>query len=165
MFSDESRFSLQSDSRRTLIWRASGTRYYKRTPLNDTVILVQDGSFGEELFLCGSRTDLHVQSVAMAGHIYRDVILEQPVLLFRGAMGAEFLFMDDNAHSHRTNIVDECLQSEDITRMDWPAYSPDMNPIEHVWDMVGRRTAARQPFPTCLPEHRRTWLDEWCNIL
>ncbi|GFV54497.1 transposable element Tc3 transposase [Trichonephila clavipes] len=51
----------------------------------------------------------------MAGHIYRDVILEQHVGLFRGAMGAEFLFMDDNARPHRANIVDECLKSEDIT--------------------------------------------------
>ncbi|GFX00226.1 transposable element Tcb1 transposase [Trichonephila clavipes] len=50
--------------------------------------------------------------------------------LFR-AMGAELMFMDDNAHPHRANIV-ECLQSEDITRMDWPAYAPDLNPIEHV---------------------------------
>ncbi|GFY12316.1 uncharacterized protein TNCV_284191 [Trichonephila clavipes] len=31
-------------------------------------------------------------------------------------MGAKFLFMDDNARPHRANIVDECLQSEDITR-------------------------------------------------
>ncbi|GFX65544.1 DDE_3 domain-containing protein [Trichonephila clavipes] len=46
-------------------------------------------------------------------------------------MGAEFLFMDDSARPHRANIVDECLQSEDITRMDWTAYSPDLNPIEH----------------------------------
>ncbi|GFX25845.1 uncharacterized protein TNCV_2639891 [Trichonephila clavipes] len=51
----------------------------------------------------------------MSGRIYRDVILEQHVRLFRGAMGAEFLFMDDNARPHRANIVDECLQSEDIT--------------------------------------------------
>ncbi|GFV73670.1 HTH_Tnp_Tc3_2 domain-containing protein [Trichonephila clavipes] len=52
MFSDESRFSLQSDSHQTLIWRAPGIRYHtKRTPLNDTVMVVQDGSFGEELFL------------------------------------------------------------------------------------------------------------------
>ncbi|GBM56998.1 hypothetical protein AVEN_146030-1 [Araneus ventricosus] len=79
-------------------------------------------------------------------------------------MGAEFLFMDDNARPHRANIVDECLQSEDITRMDWPAYSPDLNPIEHAWDMLGRRIAARQPPPTCLPELRRALLDEWCNI-
>ncbi|GFV27211.1 DDE_3 domain-containing protein [Trichonephila clavipes] len=75
----------------------------------------------------------------MTGHIYRDVILEQHVRLFRGAMGAEFLFMDDNARPHRANIVDECLQSEDITRMDWPAYSPDLNPIEQGWRTNGTR--------------------------
>ncbi|GFX07542.1 transposable element Tc3 transposase [Trichonephila clavipes] len=73
----------------------------------------------------------------MTGYIYRDVILEQHVRLFRGTMGAEFLFMDDNVPSHHANIVDECLQSEDITRMDWTAYSPDLNPIEHVGDMLG----------------------------
>ncbi|GFX35910.1 transposable element Tcb1 transposase [Trichonephila clavipes] len=48
--------------------------------------------------------------------------------------------------------------------MDWPAYSPDLNPIEHVWDMLGRRIADHQPPPTCLPELRRALLDEWCNI-
>ncbi|GBN07644.1 hypothetical protein AVEN_107920-1, partial [Araneus ventricosus] len=37
-------------------------------------------------------------------------------------------------------------------------------PIEHVWDMLDRRIAARQPPPTCLPELRRALLDEWCNI-
>ncbi|GFY27373.1 transposable element Tcb2 transposase [Trichonephila clavipes] len=56
-------------------------------------------------------------------------------------MGAEFLFMDDNARPPRANIVDECLQSEDITLMDWLAYSPDLNPIEHngVTETVGGR--------------------------
>ncbi|GFV46727.1 kinesin-like protein [Trichonephila clavipes] len=79
-------------------------------------------------------------------------------------MGAEFLFMEDNTRPHRANIVDECLQSEDIIRMDWPAYSPDLNPIEHVRDMLGQRITARQPPPSCLPELRRALLDEWCNI-
>ncbi|GFT16392.1 transposable element Tcb1 transposase [Trichonephila clavipes] len=128
MFSDESRFSLQSDSRRTLIWRAPGIRYHQE---NTTERHRYGGAgwlvWGE--IILGSRTDLHVQSVTMTGHIYRDVILEQHVSLFRGAMRAEFLFMDDNARPHRANNVDECLQSEDITRMDWPAYSPDLNPI------------------------------------
>ncbi|GFX28244.1 transposable element Tcb1 transposase [Trichonephila clavipes] len=100
----------------------------------------------------------------MRGHIYPDVILEQHVHLFWGVMGAEFLFMDDNARRHRANIVDEILQSENITRMDWSAYSPDLNPIEHVWDTLGRRIAARQPHSSCLPELRRALLDEWCNI-
>ncbi|GFV04851.1 DDE_3 domain-containing protein [Trichonephila clavipes] len=56
-------------------------------------------------------------------------------------MGAEFLFMYGNARPHRANIVDECLQSEYITHMDWTAYWLDLNPIEHVWDMLGRRIA------------------------
>ncbi|GFV91922.1 transposable element Tcb1 transposase [Trichonephila clavipes] len=79
-------------------------------------------------------------------------------------MGAEFLFMDGNARPHRGKIVYECLQSEDITRMDWPAYSPDFNRIEHVWDTLGRRISARQPPPICLPELRRALLDEKSNI-
>ncbi|GFV10390.1 transposable element Tcb1 transposase [Trichonephila clavipes] len=157
-----SSFSLQSDSRRTLIWRAPGTLYHQ----DYTIERHRYGGAGWLVWggnILGSRTDLHVQSVSMTGHIYRDVILEH-VRLFRGTMGAEFLFMDENTHPHRANIVDECLQSDDITHMDWPAYSPDLNPIEHVWDMLGRRIAARQPPPTCLPELRRTLLDEWCNI-
>ncbi|GFV82316.1 DDE_3 domain-containing protein [Trichonephila clavipes] len=51
-------------------------------------------------------------------------------------------------------------RTDDISRMDWPAYSPNMNPIEHVWDILGRRIAARQPPPTCLPELWRALRDE-----
>ncbi|GFT51772.1 transposable element Tcb1 transposase [Trichonephila clavipes] len=119
MFSDESRFSLQSDSHRTLIWRVKSTRYHRENTIErhrygGARWLVWGG------IILGCRTDIHVQSVTMTGHIYRDVILERHVRLFRGAMGAEFLFIDDNARPHRANIVDECLQSEDITPMDWP---------------------------------------------
>ncbi|GFX97208.1 transposable element Tcb1 transposase [Trichonephila clavipes] len=162
MFPEESRFSLQSDSRRTLIWRAPGTRYHQE----NTIERRHYGGAGWVVWggiILGSRTDLHVQSVTMTGHIYWDVILEQHVCLFRGAMGAEFLFMDDNACPHRANIVDKCLQSEDITHMDWPAYSPGLNPIEHMWDMLGRRISARQLPPTCLTELRRALLDKWYN--
>ncbi|GFX15505.1 DDE_3 domain-containing protein [Trichonephila clavipes] len=104
-------FSLQSDSRRTLIWRAPGTPYHQE----NTIERHRYGGAGWLVWggiILGSRTDLHVQSVMMTGHIYRDVILEQHVRLFRGA---EFLFMDDNARPHRANIIDECLQSEDIS--------------------------------------------------
>ncbi|GFU47575.1 DDE_3 domain-containing protein [Trichonephila clavipes] len=98
----------------------------------------------------------------MTGHTYRDVILEQHVLLFRGAMGAEFLFI-----LYPSSPCKPCRRMPSIGGYhpyDWPAYSPDLSPIEHVWDMLGRRIAARQPPPTCLPELRRALLDEWCNI-
>ncbi|GFU02172.1 DDE_3 domain-containing protein [Trichonephila clavipes] len=88
--------------------------------------------------ILGSRTDLHIQSVTMTDHTYRNAILEQHVHLFRGAMGAEFLFMDDNVRPRRANIVHECLQLEDITRMNWPAYSPEpVNSLPPVYRNFG----------------------------
>ncbi|GFT63559.1 HTH_Tnp_Tc3_2 domain-containing protein [Trichonephila clavipes] len=81
MFSGESRFSLQSDSRRTLIRRASGTRYHQE----DTIERHRYGGAGWLVWggiILGYRTDLLVQSVTMTGHIYRDVNLEEHVRLF-----------------------------------------------------------------------------------
>ncbi|GFU93915.1 transposable element Tcb1 transposase [Trichonephila clavipes] len=75
MFSDQSRFSLQSDSRRTLIFRAPCTRYHQE----NTIERRRYGGAGWLVWrgiILGSRTDLHVQSVTMAGLICPDVILE-----------------------------------------------------------------------------------------
>ncbi|GFT42253.1 transposable element Tcb1 transposase [Trichonephila clavipes] len=86
MFSDESRFSLQSDSRRTFIWRAPGSRYYQENTIERHRYSGAGWLVWGGIILC-SRTDLHVQNVTMTGHIYRDVILEQHVRLFRGRHG------------------------------------------------------------------------------
>ncbi|GFV24937.1 transposable element Tcb1 transposase [Trichonephila clavipes] len=82
----------------------------------------------------------------------------------RGAMGLQFLFMDDNAPCHRTVAAEQLLESEDIERMDWPARSPDLNPIEHVWDFVGRRLAARTLPPVTIRELRLALQDEWAAM-
>ncbi|UYV66170.1 hypothetical protein LAZ67_4000569 [Cordylochernes scorpioides] len=54
-------------------------------------------------------------------------------------MGENFLLMDDNARPHRADVVDTFLQNHAIARMNWPARSPDLNPIEHTAVTVRRR--------------------------
>ncbi|GFV46148.1 transposable element Tcb1 transposase [Trichonephila clavipes] len=79
-------------------------------------------------------------------------------------MGLQFLFMDDNAPCHRTVAAEQLLESEDIERMDWPAQSPDLNPIEQVWDFLGRRLAARTLPPVTIRELRLALQDEWAAM-
>ncbi|GFX52951.1 transposable element Tcb2 transposase [Trichonephila clavipes] len=72
--------------------------------------------------------------------------------------------MDHNAQPHRTLAVEELLESEDITRMDSPAFSPDLNPIEHVWDALGRRIAARLDHPGNTQQHQHMLIEEWALL-
>jgi hypothetical protein len=55
------------------------------------------------------------------------------------------VYMDDNARPHRSRAVTAYLQSEAVTSVPWPAMSPYLNLIEHIWDMLGRRIQAREP--------------------
>ncbi|GFS53343.1 transposable element Tc1 transposase [Trichonephila clavipes] len=152
LFTDESRFSLSSDSHRILIWRERGSRNHpsniiERDRYGGRGVLVWGG------IMLGSRTDLHIfDAGSVNGTRYCNEILLPYVRLFRGAMGLQFLFMDDNAPCHRTVAAEQLLEIEDIERMDWPARSPDLNPIEHVWDFLGRRLAARTLPPVQIRE-------------
>ncbi|GFU17196.1 transposable element Tcb2 transposase [Trichonephila clavipes] len=101
LFTDESRFSLSSDSHRILIWRERGNRNHpsnsiERDRYGGRGVLVWGG------IMLGSRTDLHIfDAGSVNGTRYCNEILLPYVRLFRGAMGLQFLFMDDNAPCHR----------------------------------------------------------------
>ncbi|GFT27749.1 transposable element Tc3 transposase [Trichonephila clavipes] len=161
---DESRFSLSSDSHRILIWRERGSRDHpsniiERDRYGGRGVLVWGG------IMLGSRTDLHIfDAGSVNGTRYCNEILLPYVRLFRGAMGLQFHFMDDNAPCHRTVAAEQLLESEDIERMDWPARSPDLNPIEHVWDFLGRRLAARTLPPVTIRELRLALQDDWAAM-
>ena len=53
--------------------------------------------------------------------------------------------MDDNARPHRSREVTAYFLRKEMTSVPWPAMTPDLNPIEHIWDMVGRGMQAREP--------------------
>lgn len=57
-----------------------------------------------------------------------------------------FIFMDDNACSHRTHIVNDFLEEDDIHHMSWLLICPDLNSIGHVWDGIGKAIVSHNPF-------------------
>ncbi|GFW08353.1 transposable element Tcb2 transposase [Trichonephila clavipes] len=164
LFSDESRFSLSKDCRRQLIWRESGTAYrpeniQEKDRYPTCSIMVWAG------IMINGRTRLHVvANLTMTGQRYIDEVLLPHVRLFRGAVGDKFVFMDDNATCHRTLAVQDCLDSEGIQRLVWPARSPDLNPIENVWDALGRQVAGRNYPPTTKNTLIRALTKEWDKL-
>nr|CAH7758829.1 unnamed protein product [Callosobruchus chinensis] len=72
--------------------------------------------------------------------------------------------MDDNTRPHRTRTVQQALENENIARLEWPAMSPDMSPIEHVWDYVPRAIFNRNNPPRTTQELIVAVTEEWDNI-
>ncbi|GFV58355.1 transposable element Tcb2 transposase [Trichonephila clavipes] len=103
------------------------------------------------------RTDLYIiRDGPLTARRYRDEILRPIVVPYAAAIVDDFILMDDNSRPHSANLVEDSLFEEGIVRIDWPACSPDMNPIEHVWDALGRRVA-----PQTLQELETALLEEW----
>ncbi|GFY19088.1 transposable element Tc3 transposase [Trichonephila clavipes] len=60
-----------------------------------------------------------------------------------------------NAPCHVGVLIDDFLETENIQRMSWPANSPDLNPIEHLCDVLGRQIAAFSHPPSSITELKR----------
>ena len=91
-------------------------------------------------------------------------VLDVYVRPYAGAVGENFILMDDNARAHRARITDQYLEQATIVRMEWPARSPDLNPIEHAWDMLQTAVSSRPVQPSSVQELRQALLEEWDQI-
>ncbi|GFU65791.1 transposable element Tcb2 transposase [Trichonephila clavipes] len=161
LFSDESCFSVHPDNRRIFIWRDRGSR-------NNPAFVHKSVRFGGgEVLVYGGisidgRTNLYIirDGPLTARWTDWDEILRPILVSYAAAIGDNFILMDDNCRPHRANLVEDFLFEEGIVRMEWPACSPDMNPIEHVWDALGRRVGGRQPPQQTLQELERALLEK-----
>ena len=71
--------------------------------------------------------------------------MKKHVTNLRTAINQPAVFMQDNAPCHTAKSVKTFLSEEDVTVMEWPAQSPDMNPIENVWKLLNERAKEKNP--------------------
>ena len=75
------------------------------------------------------------------------------------SLGPRFVYEDDNAGLHCSRIIHH-VEYTHVHDMEWPAYSPDLNPIEHAWDVLGRAITSREELPTTREELALVLMEE-----
>lgn len=164
LFTDESRYCLFSSDRRLPVYRRDGERFSQCNFRNTTnfgggSIMIWGGVSSE------AKTELVViRNGSMTADRYIRFILEPHVVPFAPYIGPNFRLMHDNARPHIANIVRNYLNEVDIRVLEWPARSPDMNPIEHVWDHIGWKLQTRQVPTRTLEELEAAVNEEWNQV-
>jgi len=84
------------------------------------------------------------------------------VVPFLQRHGPGAILQQDNATPHTCHVSRAFLRQNNVQVLYWPARSPELSPIEHVWDVLGRRR--RQNKPRNLQELAQALIQEWGNI-
>ncbi|GFU41419.1 transposable element Tcb2 transposase [Trichonephila clavipes] len=156
MFSEESHFSVIIYWGHQLLWRERGTRYSQK------FVCERDLYYPDVMLwaaiLHNGRTQLHMSELGSVTSqwYFRKVVLDH-IRIFRGAVGSDFLFMEDNAWAHRSVEVPDTLQYVNIHHTHCPAYSPNLNPIKYAWNALRRRFAQRIIPPHTVQELKTTF--------
>ncbi|KAL0841209.1 hypothetical protein ABMA28_014946 [Loxostege sticticalis] len=164
LFTDECRIALRAPDGRERVWRRTGERFL---PITTT----QTVSFhGGSIMVWGgissdARTELVVVDHRLTATRYMEEIIQEHVVPYMGYIGYDqILLMHDNARPHVAHCVNEYLLNVGVKKLQWPARSPDLNPIEHVWDMLKRRIKSSPNPPQTINELRNAATTAWENI-
>ncbi|GFU53860.1 transposable element Tc1 transposase [Trichonephila clavipes] len=78
---------------------------------------------------------VRIQGTLNAQRYVQNVLRSVAIPYLQGLPNA--IFQQDNSRPHTARISQHALRG--VQMLPWPAYSPDLSPIEHVWDVIGRR--------------------------
>jgi transposase len=71
-------------------------------------------------------------------------------------VNSDGIFQQDNAPSHTAHIVRDALRDLGIEVMEWPPYSPDLNPIENLWTLLKQQIYKIRPDLLHMPNNDAT---------
>lgn len=158
VFTDESRFNLSHHDGRVRVYRRRGERFA------DACVLQRNRFGGGSVMVWGGimanrKTDLVFVQGNLNAQGYINQVLRPVAVPFINAHGHATL-MHDNARPHTERLTQQFLNGNGVNVLPWPALSPDLNPIEHIWDALGRRVRSRHDVNN-LDELRNALQVEW----
>ena len=166
LFTDESRFTLYRADGRLRVYRRRGERFA------DACVVERDRFGGCSVMNSkysvwgGTAHGIKSQLIIVAGNMtavrYRDEIL-RPVAVPL-VQQRNLILQQDNARPHVARVCQDFLADNNIAQLAWPPYSPDLTPIEHMWDELDRRVRKRRNPLATLAQLRNALIDEWNNI-
>lgn len=126
--------------------------------VNQTVGVMVWGAIGY-----GSRSPLVFGRGIMNAERYVADIIEPHLLPYLHTLPNP-VFQQDNARPHIARVIMAYFEEAEVTLLPWPPRSPDLSPIEHVWDIIGRRLGQLLRPPQTLEELRHQIQVAWDEI-
>jgi hypothetical protein len=102
------------------------------------------GSYGLGWYYGGQKTRLLVIRGKLNAQRYINEVLNAEAIPFM-QRNTPVVFQQDNARPHVARITQARLAAANVNVMHWPANSPDVYPVEHIWGDLGRRRCHAPP--------------------
>ncbi|CAK9827463.1 Transposable element Tc3 transposase [Anthophora retusa] len=135
VFSDEKKFNLDGPD---------GYSYYYHDLRKEERIFSQRQHGGGSVMIWGAISskgvvDLRILKGRQNSKKYLEILKTAKIRIFDVVRDNQWIFQQDNASIHSAKLVKDWFEEQEITCLEWPALSPDVNIIENVWGYLSRK--------------------------